>query len=100
MSPREVLTFWLDMGAPIAGSFLTETGACAPPTPSHARQLSACVVEVHQLPDRVLGGGLFDDLAVLVVLHPDLAGKAQVGAVSAAAAGSLPGFAGLPFDLA
>ena len=39
------------------------------------------VAEVHELPDRVLGDVLIDDLATHVVLHPDLAGEAHVGAV-------------------
>ena len=41
------------------------------------------MTEVHQLPDRVLGDVLIDDLAALVVLDPDLAGETQVGAIEA-----------------
>jgi arsenate reductase len=41
----------------------------------------SCVTEVHELPDRVFGGGLIDDLVLHVVLDADLSGKAQVGAI-------------------
>ena len=39
------------------------------------------VAEVHELPDRVLGRGLIDDLGAAVVLDADLAREAEVGAV-------------------
>jgi hypothetical protein len=41
------------------------------------------VAEVRELPDRVLGGVLIDDLGALVVLDPDLARETQVRAVEA-----------------
>ena len=48
-----------------------------------AERHSRGVPEVHELPDRVLGDRLIDDLAALVVLDADLARKPQVGAIEA-----------------
>jgi hypothetical protein len=39
------------------------------------------VAEVHELPDRVLGDVLIDDLGAVVVLEADLARETQVGAI-------------------
>ena len=46
-----------------------------------ASGLGPGVTEVHELPDRVLGDVLIDDLIALVVLHTDLTGEPQVGAI-------------------
>src|SRR5918992_3724788 len=43
----------------------------------------AGVTEVHELPDRVIGRELIDELVAPPVLDPDLAREAQVGAVKA-----------------
>ena len=37
--------------------------------------------EIHELPDRIFGDVLVDDLGALVVLNADLPGETQVGVV-------------------